>query len=83
LSLRFGLLGANLGIIDQEKEDLARLSRELTARGINNVPATLDITKEQACARTLDAISAQLGGLYVLVNNAGITHRSAFIKTRA
>lgn len=83
LSLRFGLVGANLGIIDREKETLARLSRDLTARGINNMPLTLDITRERACARALDAISAKLGGLYVLVNNAGITHRSAFVKTRA
>jgi NAD(P)-dependent dehydrogenase (short-subunit alcohol dehydrogenase family) len=81
LSLRFGLLGAKVGIIDQEKEALGRLSRELTARGINNTPVTLDITKEKACGRALDSISRKLGGLYVLVNNAGITHRSAFVKT--
>jgi NAD(P)-dependent dehydrogenase (short-subunit alcohol dehydrogenase family) len=81
LSLRFGLLGANLGIIDREKEALERLSRELTARGISNMPVTLDITKEKACQRALDSISEKLGGIYVLVNNAGISHRSAFIKT--
>jgi len=81
LGLRFGLLGAKVGIIDQEKEALGRLSRELTARGINNTPVTLDITKEKACGRALDSISRKLGGIYALVNNAGITHRSAFVKT--
>jgi len=82
LSLRFGLLGARVGIIDQEKEALGRLSRELTERGIKNAAVTLDITKEKACGRALDSISAKLGCIYALVNNAGITHRSAFVKTR-
>jgi NAD(P)-dependent dehydrogenase (short-subunit alcohol dehydrogenase family) len=82
LSLRFGLLGANIGIIDRQGDALCRLSRELTARGIKNTPAILDITKEKNCKRALDDISGTLGGPYVLVNNAGITHRSAFEKTR-
>lgn len=81
LSLRFGLLGAKVGIIDREEEALGRLSRELAARGITNAPLTLDITKEKACGSALDSISARLGGIYALVNNAGITHRSAFVKT--
>lgn len=83
LSLRFGPLGARLGIIDREEDALCRLSRELTARGIKNKPVILDITKEKACGRALDSILETLGGLYALVNNAGITHRSAFVKTRA
>lgn len=82
LSLRFGLLGAKVGIIDQEEKSLGRLSRELTQRGINNAPVVLDITGEKDCGRALDAISAKLGCIYALVNNAGITHRSAFVKTR-
>jgi NAD(P)-dependent dehydrogenase (short-subunit alcohol dehydrogenase family) len=81
LSLRFGLLGAKVGIIDLDEEALGRLSRELTERGINNAPVCLDITKEKACGRALDSISAKLGCIYALVNNAGITHRSAFVKT--
>jgi NAD(P)-dependent dehydrogenase (short-subunit alcohol dehydrogenase family) len=83
LSIRFGLLGARVGIIDREEDALGRLSQELTARGITNTPVTLDITKEKACGRALDSISAKFGGVYVLVNNAGITHRSAFVKTRS
>jgi NAD(P)-dependent dehydrogenase (short-subunit alcohol dehydrogenase family) len=82
LSLRFGLLGARVGIIDREEEALGRLSQELAERGIANAPVTLDITQEEACGRALDSISAKLGCIYALVNNAGITHRSAFGKTR-
>ena len=82
LSLRFGLLGASLGIIDKEEDALRRLSRELTDRGIKNTPVILDITKEKDCGRALASISETLGGTYTLVNNAGITHRSSFVKTR-
>jgi NAD(P)-dependent dehydrogenase (short-subunit alcohol dehydrogenase family) len=82
LSLRFGLLGARVGIIDREEEALALLSRELTERGIENAAVTLDITQEKACGQALDSISKKLGCIYALVNNAGITHRSAFVKTK-
>jgi len=82
LSLRFGLLGARVGIIDMEEQALEQFSRELTERGIKNAAVTLDITKEKACKQALDAISGKLGCIYALVNNAGITQRSAFEKTR-
>jgi NAD(P)-dependent dehydrogenase (short-subunit alcohol dehydrogenase family) len=83
LSLRFGLLGARVGIIDMEEEALGRLSLELTERGIENAAVTLDITHEEACKQALDLISGKLGCIYALVNNAGITHRSAFEKTKS
>jgi len=41
-----------------------------------------DVADEGQCARAMAAVIAHFGGIDVLINNAGISHRSAFADTR-
>jgi len=81
LSRRFGAAGARLGVTDVDAEAVQAFSRTLTSERIENIAIELDVTDEGACKMAMDKVAEQLGGIDVLINNAGITHRSAFMNT--
>ncbi|UCF86197.1 MAG: SDR family NAD(P)-dependent oxidoreductase, partial [Desulfobacteraceae bacterium] len=81
LSRRFGQAGARLGLTDIDGHSVEVLSQELTAEGIDCFGLSLDVTDEAACRRAMALVVERFGRLDVLVNNAGITHRSAFGST--
>jgi NAD(P)-dependent dehydrogenase (short-subunit alcohol dehydrogenase family) len=81
LSRRFGRAGARLGLLDLDEEAVLHLARELVEAGFDCVGLGLDVTDEEACIHAMDRVAGELGGLDVLINNAGITHRSAFAGT--
>jgi NAD(P)-dependent dehydrogenase (short-subunit alcohol dehydrogenase family) len=81
LSRRFGIAGAKLGVTDLDADAVHAFSRTLTSEGIASVGIGLDVTDEDACKRVMDEIADQFGGIDLLINNAGITHRSAFRHT--
>jgi len=83
LSRRFGMAGAKLGVTDLDAGAVQAFSRTLSSEGIESIGIGLDVTDEAACNRVMDDVVDQFGGIDVLINNAGITHRSAFTQTDA
>ena len=83
LSRRFGQAGARLALLDLDPEAVREFARELEAESIECMALGLDVSDEAACRRAMDAVAERLGRMDVLINNAGITHRSAFSKTEA
>jgi len=81
LSRRFGMAGAKLAVTDLDAGAVQEFSRTLTSEGIENIGIGLDVSDEDACNRAMDHITDQFGGIDLLINNAGITHRSAFTDT--
>lgn len=79
---RFARAGARVALLDRDADGCAALAARLTGVG-ETFHAALDVTDEAACRRVLEAVAARFGGLDVLVNNAGITHRSRFVDTDA
>lgn len=80
-SRRFGLAGSNLTLLDLNSEKLRSLEKDLMSNGIQCITKVCDVTKEDDCNTGIDAAIANFGGIDVLINNAGITHRSSFSKT--
>jgi NAD(P)-dependent dehydrogenase (short-subunit alcohol dehydrogenase family) len=78
---RFGQAGARLGLLDLSAEGLEPLSSDLCARGIENVAVACDVTDPADCQAAIARVINSYGGIDVLVNNAGIGHRSAFRDT--
>jgi NAD(P)-dependent dehydrogenase (short-subunit alcohol dehydrogenase family) len=76
-----GKAGARLGLIDIDEAGLAEFSQMLTANNIEHVSATADISNPHACKAAVESLANSLGGVDILMNNAGITHRSLFANT--
>ena len=81
LSRRFGRAGAIVVLLDLERNRVEMLSSEFEAEGITCTGLPLDVTDEEACRNALAAVVKRYGRIDVLINNAGLTHRSAFSET--
>ncbi len=81
LAARWAAEGARLGLLDLDGDGAAGLAAELRGRGSIAEAAACDVTDEEDCQRAVAAVARSLGGVDVLVNNAGITQRSAFVDT--
>jgi NAD(P)-dependent dehydrogenase (short-subunit alcohol dehydrogenase family) len=71
---RLAAEGAAVVVTDLDEERCAALSGELRERGGAAEARVLDVSEEQAWQRVVADVAAALGGIHVLVNNAGIGH---------
>jgi NAD(P)-dependent dehydrogenase (short-subunit alcohol dehydrogenase family) len=81
IALRFAGAGANLALLDVDDAGLESTRREIESLGRSCVALHCDVTDPAACGAAIETSVAALGGLDVVVNNAGISHRSAFAST--
>jgi len=80
---RFARAGAQLGLLDRDAAGVQATGTELRAQGTEALALGCDVTDAAACRTSIAAIVDRFGGIDVLINNAGITHRSAFAATDA
>ncbi len=80
---RFAAAGAHIVALDTSGERLDALVRTLRAGGAQALAVPADITDARACQQAVDAALAQFGAIDLLINNAGISHRSLLAQTDA
>ena len=68
-----GREGARLILIDRDQYGLESLAEELTAAGICNTPATVDVTCRDELRQAIRSAASELGPVDLLVACAGIT----------
>lgn len=78
LALRFAAAGARIVALDR---DAAVLQGLTFPGGTDAVRIACDVSNEEDCLRAMAEARRAFGGVDVLINNAGITHRSAFTRT--
>jgi len=78
---RFARAGAKLALLDLDLERAEPLRAGLERDGSECLALRCDVRDESACRVAIAAVLERFGGVDVLVNNAGITHRSAFVET--
>jgi NAD(P)-dependent dehydrogenase (short-subunit alcohol dehydrogenase family) len=78
---RFARAGSRVALLDLDGEAANRAASELEAEGTECLAVACDVSDEASCREGIAAVVRRFGGLDVLVNNAGITHRSAFAET--
>ncbi|MBI9074918.1 MAG: SDR family oxidoreductase [Desulfatibacillum sp.] len=83
LCKQFGMAGARIAATDMDPAQVEALVEELTNAGFACNGYALDVTDEKACWDVMKSITKDMGRIDVLVNNAGITHRSSFEQTQA
>jgi NAD(P)-dependent dehydrogenase (short-subunit alcohol dehydrogenase family) len=81
MAWEFARSGASLVLLDLPGAALDALAAELSADGHECTAQGFDITDASACEAAVGAAIDRFGGVDVLVNNAGITHRSPFTET--
>ena len=83
LAERFGRAGARIGMLDMDRDALAREADRLAAGGIPVARSACDVSRREECVRAVETVAESLGGVDVLINNAGITARDSFARTDA
>lgn len=83
LGRAFGRAGAKIAIVDLPSSPLDDAQAELEAANVEALALSCDITDTDQVRETMSKIRAAFGSIDVLINNAGIVHRSAFSETRA
>ena len=81
LCRRFTAAGAGIAALDVDAPKLSELETALGAAGAKLLPLCGDICKPEDCKSAVAATIAHFGALDVLVNNAGISHRSLLADT--
>jgi 3-oxoacyl-[acyl-carrier protein] reductase len=72
--------GASLALVDNNEQDLAKSGEMVAATGARVAVHLCDIADEQQVADSFGHIVRELGGLDVLVNNAGLMRDALLIK---
>ncbi|HEY6004068.1 MAG TPA: SDR family oxidoreductase [Anaeromyxobacter sp.] len=78
---RFAEDGARVALLDVDAAGLDQAVDELRAAGALVTAHRCDVRDVDQCRAAIEAVLANAGGIDVLVNNAGIAHRSLFADT--
>ena len=86
LAHTFAQAGAHVAALDRDAVALTALAKELQAITLQQrtqyMTAECDVTRLADCQRAIAEVCERLGGVDLLINNAGIAHRSAFADTQ-
>ena len=78
---RFARAGARLALLDVDLAGARSTAAALEAGGAECLTLGCDVSDEVACRASIAEVVRRFGGIDVLLNNAGLTHRSAFAAT--
>ncbi len=83
ISLALSAAGAAVALISRTKEVLAEVQAEITRQGGRAEVYPCDIQDPEKVAATVKAVATDLGGLHILVNNAGMTRDNLIMRMSA
>ncbi len=78
----FGEAGGKIAIVDLPSSPLEVARDELASANIEAIAIPCDITDAEQVRGAMATVRESFGSIDVLINNAGIVHRSAFADTR-
>ncbi|MCM3926054.1 SDR family oxidoreductase [Frankia sp. AiPs1] len=80
---RYGREGFALGVVSRSADTLTRVREALAQEGLTVAGAVADVTDSTALAGAVERVSAEIGGLTVLVYNAKLSIRGAALTVAA
>ncbi|HYB89975.1 MAG TPA: SDR family NAD(P)-dependent oxidoreductase [Candidatus Binataceae bacterium] len=81
IALAFADAGADVAVASRSANELEAVAQEIKDRGQRGFPILIDVMRREQITAGVDEAAAKLGGLEILVNNAGgvITQNPAFL----
>jgi 3-oxoacyl-[acyl-carrier protein] reductase len=73
IALKFASEGANIAIVDIDKQSSEKLASAIKAQGYKAIYVECDVTNETHVNHAVESTVNQLGALHILVNNAGVS----------
>lgn len=74
IALGMARAGAAVAVLSRNEEKNSQALAELKAIGVPAMALRLDVTERETLAGAIAAVESTLGGIDVLVNNAGVAH---------
>lgn len=71
IALAFAEAGADVAVMARREPDVDSVAAEIRAMGRRSLGIAGDLTLERTIPEALDRVIAELGGLHIMVNNAG------------
>jgi NAD(P)-dependent dehydrogenase (short-subunit alcohol dehydrogenase family) len=78
IALGYAREGAQVAVLDADGDTATATAKAITATGGKALSLRLDVTEREKCREVAAQISATIGQVSILVNNAGINRRNAF-----
>ncbi len=75
-ALAYAEAGADLALVSRSGEALRQVAVQIEALGRRALVLEADLARPESAARVVEATESQLGGLDILLNNAGTTRRA-------
>jgi 2-hydroxycyclohexanecarboxyl-CoA dehydrogenase len=79
-ALRLAQLGADVAVIARTQEQIDAVAGEIERHGVRGLAIAADLTTYPACREAIHTVHHTLGGIEILVNNAGWTLTSPFLE---
>lgn len=73
--------GADVALAARSADQLEVVAEEVRALGRRAIAVETDVTREADCKRLMERTTAELGGLHILINNAGAVIRDRLVET--
>ena len=70
-ALMLAKAGANIAIGDFNLEDALKTAKEIEAIGVKSIAVSCNVLKDEDLVNLVDTTVKQLGGIHILINNAG------------
>ncbi|MFZ1617037.1 MAG: SDR family oxidoreductase [Flavobacteriales bacterium] len=70
-ALMLAKAGANIAIGDFNLEDAQKAAKEIEAIGVKSIAVSCNVLKDEDLVNLVDITVKQLGGIHILINNAG------------
>jgi NAD(P)-dependent dehydrogenase (short-subunit alcohol dehydrogenase family) len=81
ICLALARAGAPVAVMDRDTAGAQAVAEEINAQGGRAIAIPGDVTRADDCRRAVERTAAELGGLHILVNSAGIIRRADVVET--
>lgn len=81
IALRLARDGANVGILDINKDQASKTAEEIKKLGVGATAIECNVTDYPKVKEAVDKIHKEYGSIDILINNAGIDESRAFVDT--